>query len=117
MNAKHLQREIETLKKQILSLGATVEESVRNAVQALDERDTKLASSVIARDSDIDHTEVDVEEECLKILALHQPVAIDLRFIIATLKINNDSNASAIWPSTSPNVQYISRHSQNLRFI
>ena len=86
----HLHREIERLKKHILTLSALVEESLHNAIKSLIRRDEKLARQVIKGDDDIDQMEVDVEEECLKILALHQPVAIDLRFIIAVLKINND---------------------------
>lgn len=74
----------------IVSLSTVVEESVRKAVRAIDEFDAKLAAEVIEHDRSIDQAEVDVEEECLKILALHQPVAIDLRYIIAVLKINND---------------------------
>lgn len=85
-----LQREIEKLKKSILTLGALVEERVHMAVQAISDRDEKLARQVIDGDIQIDEMEVDLEEECLKLLALHQPVAIDLRFIIAVLKINND---------------------------
>lgn len=85
-----LQREIEKLKKSILTLGALVEERVHMAVQAINDRDEKLARQVIDGDLQIDEMEVDLEEECLKLLALHQPVAIDLRFIIAVLKINND---------------------------
>jgi phosphate transport system protein len=88
--AKHLQREVEHLKKMVLSLGAKVEERVREATIAIDERDARLARKVIDTDPEIDSMEVDIEEECLKILALHQPVAIDLRFIVAVLKINND---------------------------
>ena len=86
----HLQREIENLKKDILTLGAMVEYSVREATLAIERRDEELAQSVIEKDLTIDQMEVEVEESCLKILALHQPVAIDLRFIIAVLKINND---------------------------
>lgn len=86
----HLQKEIENLKKRILELGAVVEESVRQAVTAIEKRDARLATAVIERDAEIDHLEVIVEEECLKIMALHQPVAIDLRFIIAVTKINSD---------------------------
>ena len=86
----HLQREIERVKKSILALCAIVEDQVQAAVQALLERDVDLARSVEQRDRDIDQREVEVEEECLKILALHQPVAIDLRFIVAAMKINND---------------------------
>ena len=86
----HMIREIEKLKKMILSLAAMVEESCRLAVKAVAERDGELARKVIDGDHEIDRVEVDVEEECLKILALHQPVAHDLRFIIAMLKINHD---------------------------
>jgi phosphate transport system protein len=88
--AQHLQREIETLKKKILSLGAAVEKSVRMAVTAIENRDAELANKIILGDTEIDQLEVNLEEDCLKILALHQPVAIDLRFIIAVLKINSD---------------------------
>jgi phosphate transport system protein len=88
--AQHLQREIEQLKKRILALGATVERGVDKAVYAVEHRDTSVADEVIAGDTAIDQAEVDLEEDCLKILALHQPVAIDLRFIVAVLKINND---------------------------
>jgi phosphate transport system protein len=86
----HLQREIENLKKDILTLGAMAEMSVREATLAIENRDEALARSVIAKDIKLDQMEVEIEEACLKILALHQPVAIDLRFIIAVLKINND---------------------------
>jgi phosphate transport system protein len=86
----HLQREIERLKKQLLSLCALVEDQVQLAVRALLERDPDMARSVEKRDLEIDHREVEVEEELLKALALHQPVASDLRLIVAALKINND---------------------------
>lgn len=86
----HFRKEIDRLKKQLLTLSAAVEESVQQGVRSLADRDDKLAQRVIERDIEIDEMEVEVEEECLKILALHQPVAIDLRFIIAVLKINND---------------------------
>jgi phosphate transport system protein len=63
---------------------------VQKAVKSLEDRDSKLAQEVIDADPGIDQAEVDIEEECLKVLALHQPVAVDLRFVIAVLKINND---------------------------
>lgn len=88
--SKHLQTEIEKLKKQILAIGAVVEESLHKAVRALQVRDEKLAKRVIESDIEIDRMEVDMEEDCLKVLALHQPVASDLRLIVAILKINND---------------------------
>lgn len=86
----HLRREIERLKKGILSLSALVEESVERAARSIVERDLELANEVIEGDREIDEMEVSMEEDCLKALALHQPVAIDLRFIISVLKINND---------------------------
>jgi phosphate transport system protein len=86
----HLEREIANLKKQLLSLGAMVEDSLRQAVKAVSEGNSGIANKVIEGDVEIDHMEVEVEEECLKVLALYQPVATDLRFIVAVLKINND---------------------------
>lgn len=88
--AKHLQKEIEKTKKMILALSAAVEEAVRKAIKAVETRDAGLAEKIIANDPTVDEMEVDVEEEVLKILALHQPVAIDLRFLVSALKINND---------------------------
>jgi len=87
---KHLQVEIEKLKKRLLLLSAHVEDSLRMAVESIDERDANLAQQVIDGDSTIDRSEIEVEEECLKILALHQPVAVDLRFIVGVIKMNND---------------------------
>jgi phosphate transport system protein len=87
---KHLRREIEKLKKQILAIGAVVEDSLHKAARALQSRDSKMAEQVIGTDIEIDRREVDMEEECLKVLALYQPVASDLRLIVAILKINND---------------------------
>lgn len=82
--------ELERLEKQLLTLTAVVEESVQKALKALENCDYELAKSVINNDININRLEVELEEECLKILALHQPVANDLRMIIAILKINND---------------------------
>ena len=87
---KHFSRELEKIKKLILSLGTMVEERVRMAVKAIEDNDAVLAQRIIKSDFEVDEMEVDIEEECLKVLALHQPVAIDLRFIIAVIKINNE---------------------------
>ncbi len=87
---RHLEREIERLKRALLAVSAIVEENVQKSVKAIKERDPRLAREVIESDLEIDQMEVDIEEECQKALALHQPVASDLRFIIAVLKINND---------------------------
>ncbi len=88
--SEHLQREIGNLKKSILSLGGRVEAAVHDATVAIEQRDAQLAQAVIDSDVAIDRQEVEIEEDCLKTLALYQPVAIDLRFIIAVLKINTD---------------------------
>ena len=87
---RHLQREIEKLNKKILTVSAMVEDRLHKAVRSISERNSKLADEVVNADWEIDQMEVEVEEDGLKILALYQPVAIDLRFIIAVLKINND---------------------------
>jgi phosphate transport system protein len=88
--ARYLIRELDKIKKKILSLGALVEERVRMTSDAVDHRDADIAQKIVDTDWEIDEMEVDVEEECLKILALHQPVAVDLRFIVAVIKITND---------------------------
>ncbi len=85
-----LRREIDKLKRQILALGAEVENDVRAAVRGVETRDLEMIKSVADRENRVNAMEVDVEEECLKILALYQPVAADLRYIIAVLKINHD---------------------------
>jgi phosphate transport system protein len=83
-------REIENLKKLVLSLGAIVEEQIQRAMLALERRDVELATEVIAKDREVDSLEIVIEEECLKILALYQPVANELRFVISVLKMNID---------------------------
>jgi phosphate transport system protein len=88
--AKQLPRQIDGLKQKILFVGTLVEEAIAKAISALTNRDRNLANAVIEADAEIDRMEVDVEEEVLKILALYQPVAADLRFVVAVLKINND---------------------------
>ena len=87
---KHFQRELDKVKKMLLSLGALAETRVRQIKQVVEDRDDVVAREVIHLDYEIDEMEVDIEEECLKIIALHQPVASDLRFLIAVIKINND---------------------------
>jgi phosphate transport system protein len=88
--AIHLLRDLEHLKRQVLGVGALVEEASDKAIASLVDRRPALAEEVLNGDDRIDRKEVEVEEECLKILALHQPVAADLRFIITVLKVNND---------------------------
>ena len=85
-----IQNELNDIKKQLLLLAAEVEKKVQQAVLALLTLDVVLAQEVKTGDALIDNMEIDLEEECLKVLALHQPVANDLRFIVSVLKINND---------------------------
>jgi len=87
---RRLSREVDKLKRRILALSADVEKMVRLAVNCVSERDADTARLVEELDKEIDQAEVDLEEEVLKLLALYQPVAVDLRFIVAVLKINND---------------------------
>ncbi len=86
----HLTRAMHQIKKEILSLGAMVEDRFKKAIYAIQNEDLEQAQYIIDTDFKIDEREVEVEEECLKTLALYQPVATDLRLIIAVIKINND---------------------------
>ncbi len=85
-----LKKELDKLKNNLLSLGAMIEERLQMMSNAIEYRDPELAKKIIAGDYEIDEAEVAIEEECLKLLALYQPVAIDLRFLVAVIKINND---------------------------
>jgi phosphate transport system protein len=88
--SKHLERDLENLQRDILTMGTAVEEMISKAIRALQDRDADLAAEVIEGDRTIDEQENHVDEECLKILALHQPVATDLRRIAAVMMINVD---------------------------
>jgi phosphate transport system protein len=85
-----LRHEMERLKRLALEVAARVETSLHDAWVAFAERDTEAAERIIRHDAEVDALEVDVEEEALKILALHQPVAVDLRLIVAVIKLNAD---------------------------
>lgn len=86
----HLSKEIDRLKGMMSLLCTRVEESMKQALVSLVNHDKLMAEKIIENDKHIDDLEIELEEECLKILALHQPVAIDLRYVIACLKMNND---------------------------
>ncbi|MEM8593216.1 MAG: phosphate signaling complex protein PhoU [Pseudomonadota bacterium] len=88
--AKHLQRDLDALSKKTLQLGGVVESLLNDAILSLTQRREELANRVLADASEVDQREVEIEEDCLKVLALHQPVAVDLRFIVMVLKVNND---------------------------
>ena len=86
----HFERELDQLRKKVLSLGAMVEENYQNATEIMVVPDIIKADRVKEYDKEIDRMEIVVEEECLKILALHQPVAQDLRYVICVLKLTHD---------------------------
>ena len=88
--AIHLEKDLGVLKKEMLQLGVMVETSINEAMFALNSRRLDLSEKVLAEADAIDEKEVHIEELCLKTLALHQPVAVDLRFIVVVLKVNND---------------------------
>jgi len=86
----HLISELERLKTMTNKLTHMVSHDLEEAIEALLQRDRDLALQVIANDDVIDRLEIDIEEECLKALALYQPVAVDLRYIVAVIKLNSD---------------------------
>ncbi len=88
--SKHLLRDLDNLKRELLAMGSMVEEAINKAMISLLDRRPELAKEVMSGDASIDEKEVAIEEECLKVLALHQPVAGDLRYVIVVLKVNND---------------------------
>lgn len=83
-------RQIDKLFQEFIALGSTVEDRVRRACDIIQSRDAEAARELVKTDYQIDEAEIDIEEECLKILALYQPVARDLRLIITIIKINNE---------------------------
>lgn len=85
-----LDDELRKLKEKILILGCLVEENIRKAVKALIDRDNDIARQVISRDNVINGLEVDINEECIRLIALRQPMAKDLRFITTAMKISTD---------------------------
>lgn len=87
---KRFKEELVELKKCVLKMGNLVETAISNSIKALLERDEKLAEEVINADDDINRAEIVIDEKCLDLLALHQPVAVDLRFIAAVMKINGE---------------------------
>lgn len=87
---KHFHTELDKIKKMVLTLSTIVEERVNLAVISVMKNDADIAFAIINSDYDVDEKEVEIEEECLKVLALYQPVAVDLRFLVTVIKINSD---------------------------
>jgi len=88
--SKHLQRGLDALRQSLVCQFASVEQMIQLAVRSLVERRTDLADRVIASDKEVDDAEIHIEEECLKLLALYQPVATDLRRVVIVIKVNSD---------------------------
>jgi phosphate transport system protein len=89
-HVRHFQEELEVLKTRLLEMGGLAEDRVRVAVRALVERDHSLVDHVLASDAAINQLHIEVDNRCFKLLALHQPMAVDLRAIVSAVKINTD---------------------------
>ena len=87
---EHFSEQLEDLRRNLILMGGEVERQIQRAIEALTEVDTEKAAAVIAADAEIDRMELVIEEQAVHLLALQQPVAVDLRFLVAALKINND---------------------------
>jgi phosphate transport system protein len=88
--ATHFQQELNSLKESLLKMAGLAEQAIRNAIEALVERNTPLAEKTIAEDEKINAMELLIDERCLRLLALHQPMAADLRFITSAMRINTE---------------------------
>ena len=86
----HFQQELNQLKSELLRMAGLAERAISNAVEALVKRNTPLAEKTIKEDAQINEMEIDIDERCIKLLALHQPMAADLRFITSAMRINTE---------------------------
>ena len=89
-HVRHFQEELQQLKERLLEMGGLAEDRVRLALRALVERDGGLVDRVLTGDDDINGLHIEIDDRCFKLLALHQPMAVDLRAIVAAVKINTD---------------------------
>ena len=87
---RHFDEELDQVKEKVLRLGSIVEVMVENAVSSLVDRDSRLANDTIASDQRADLLEVEIDEACIRVLALHQPAAGDLRFVTTAMKVSTD---------------------------
>lgn len=107
---RHFTRELELLKRDMLNTGALALAAIRKAISALTRRDADLAQQVIEADRPLHDRELRVEEECLKLLALYQPVASDLRFITSVIKINSTIERTGdVAANIARRVRYLSK--------
>lgn len=89
-HVRHFQDELDELKGRLLEMGGLAEERLRTAVRSVVERDTALVERVLGGDFAINQLHIEIDDRCFKLLALHQPMAVDLRAIVAAVKINTD---------------------------
>lgn len=89
-HARHFQDELDELKRRLLEMGGLAEDRLQLAVKGLVERDVAVIDWVLGGDADINKLHVEIDDRCVKLLALHQPMAVDLRSIVAAVKINTD---------------------------
>lgn len=87
---RHFDEELKALKEQLLRMGAIAEEMIQKAVKALRERNETLTQEVFESEKTVNQMHVEIDDRCLKLIALHQPMAADLRLITAAMKINSD---------------------------
>jgi phosphate transport system protein len=90
MERHHFEAELQVLKQRLLNMGALVEERVHAAIEALVERRLDVAERIAAGDRDVNELQMEIDDRCLKLLALQQPMATDLRLITSAMKINSD---------------------------
>ncbi len=87
---RHIDQELEDLRRHLLRMGSLVEDQIRRSIQALIDRDNEMASQVIERDKQVNSLDVEIDETCVRLLALHQPAARDLRFVTTAMKISTE---------------------------
>jgi len=89
-HVRHFQEELEALKTRLLEMGGLAEDRVRLALKALVDREMSLVERVLVSDGAINQLHIEIDDRCFKLLALHQPMAVDLRAIVSAVKINTD---------------------------
>ena len=89
-DTRHFGEELESLKRRMLEMGTLAEDKVRLAMRALVQRDQNLIAEIAAGDAAINQFHLEIDDRCFKLLALHQPMAVDLRAIVSAVKINTD---------------------------
>ncbi len=87
---RHFDEELQNVRKNLLEMASLVEESITKSLEALEKKDLRKAEEITEIDHQIDKFEIAIEEQCIELIARHQPVGADLRFLVGVIKINND---------------------------